>query len=193
MSQVLFLVILFCEALLVGLLGLSILATGKRVWPPPNGNCWQIYVVWTPIIVAFLSTVWLGLMDWNTFILGHWGRFVAGPIFMAGGYAIYYWARRHLGWKAMMGLREKFVPTGAYRYTRNPMYVGDIALCIGFGLVCNSLFVYIVSMFGILLFILTPFVEEPWLRIQYGKEYDEYLVKVRRFIPPISSHASREA
>ncbi len=161
------------------------------MWPPPNGKCWLIYVVWTPIIVAFLSTVWLGLLDWNTFNFGHPGRFVAGGIFMAGGYAIYVWARKHLGWKAMMGLRGKFVPTGAYRHTRNPMYVGDIALCIGFGLVCNSLLVYIVSVFGALLFIFTPFVEEPWLRIEYGEDYDEYLVQVPRFVPLIRNITSQ--
>jgi len=139
MAQSLFLVIFFCEAVLASILCLSILAPEKRVWPPPNGNSWQMYVVWTPIIVAFLATVWLGALDRNTFVLGHWSRFVAGGLLMSGGYAIYYRGRQSLGWKTMMGIRGTFVATGVYRYTRNPIYVGDIALSMGFALLCNSL------------------------------------------------------
>ena len=190
MAQSLFLVILFCEAVLASILCLSILAPEKRVWPPPNGNSWQMYVVWTPTIVAFLATVWLGVLDRNTFVLGHWSRFVAGGLLMFGGYAIYYRGRQSLGWKTMMGIRGTFVATGVYGYTRNPIYVGDIALCMGFALLCNSLLVYVVAAIGSVLIFFTPFAEEPWLRDQYGAAYDEYRAKVPRFVP---SFPSRQA
>ena len=183
MAHSLFLVILFCEGVLASILCLSILAPEKRVWPPPNPSSWQIYMVWTPTIVAFLATGWLGVLDGNTFVLGHWSRVVVGGLLMSGGYAIYYWARQHLGWKTMMGIRGTFVATGVYRYTRNPIYVGDIALCMGFALLCNSLLVYIVAAIGSVLLFFTPFAEEPWLRDQYGTAYGEYVAKVPRFVP----------
>ena len=192
MAQSLLLVILFCEAILASILCLSILAPEKRVWPPPNGNNWQMYVVWTPTIVAFLATVWLGVLDRNTFVLGHWSRFVAGGLLLSGGYAIYYRGRQSLGWKTMMGIRGTFVATGVYRYTRNPMYVGDIALCVGFALICNSLLVHVVAAMAAVLFFFIPFAEEPWLRDQYGTAYDEYMVKVPRFVPSFRHCIKRE-
>ena len=103
---------------------------------------------------------------------------------MTAGYAIYYWARQHPGLKMMMGLKGKFIATGIYKYTRNPMYIGDVALFVGFALICNSLLIYVVAIIGIILFLFTPFAEEPWLREQYGTQYDDYVISVARFIPP---------
>ena len=183
LAQNLFLVILCCEAVLAVILCLSILVPEKRVWPPPNGKSWQMYAVWTPTIVAFLATIWLGVLDWNTFVLDHWGRFVASGFLLSGGYAIYFLARQSLGWKMMLGIEGKHVATGLYRYTRNPMYIGDIALCLGFALLCNSLLVYVVAVIGSVLFLFTPCAEEPWLRDRYGTAYDDYVVKVPRFVP----------
>jgi len=40
----------------------------------------------------------------------------------------------------------------------------------------------ITGAFGIFLFIITPFAEEPWLREEFGVKFDEYCKKVRRFL-----------
>ena len=120
----------------------------------------------------------------------------AGPFLIAFSVAatwIYYRGRQSLGWKTMMGIRGKFVATGVYRYTRNPMYVGDIALCMGFALICNSLLVHLVAAIAAILFFFTPFAEEPWLRDRYGTAYDEYMVKVPRFVPSFRHCMKHEA
>ena len=185
MAQNIFLVILFSEAICAAVLLLSLFVPKRRIWPPPSRDSWQFYLVWTAIIVTFLGTFWLAFLDWNNFILGNWSRFLVGDSLMSAGYAIYFWARRHLGWKMMMGLKGKFIAAGIYKYTRNPIYIGDVALCAGFAIFCNSLLIYIVAVLGMILFFLTPLVEEPWLRKQYGTQYDSYLTSVPRFFPPL--------
>jgi len=185
MEQTVFYVIIFCEAIYAGILGVSILMPKMRIWPPPSGRCWQFYLVWVPIVVAFFATSWLAFLDWNNFVFRHCARFPVGGILMFAGYVIYYWARQHLGWKMMMGLKGKFIATGIYKYTRNPMYIGDTALYVGFAIICNSLLIYVVAIIGVILFLLTPFAEEPWLREQYGTQYDDYVLSVVRFIPSL--------
>ena len=183
MINYLFITILLCEALLAGMLGISLLLPERRIWPPPGKNSWQIYAVWSPIILAFIAVLILGVLDWNSLHTGDWVSYAAGGMFLAGGYAIYFWSRRCLGWKTMMGIKGRFITRGIYGHTRNPMYLADITLCIGFALLCNSGLVYIVTSIGIILFIITPFTEEPWLREQYGTEYDDYMKTVPRFLP----------
>lgn len=183
MAQNVFIVALFCEAIYASILSLSILVPRMRVWPPPSGKSWQIYLVWTVFAVIFFATIWLAILDWDNFIFGHWSLIVVGGFLMSVGYAIYYWARQHLGWKMMIGLKRKFIATGIYKYTRNPMYIGDIALCVGFALISNSYLIYVIAIFGVILFLFTPFAEEKWLREQYGAEYDDYVLHVPRFIP----------
>ena len=46
----------------------------------------------------------------------------------------------------------------------------------------SSILILISGLIGIILFIPFPFSEEPWLKQQYGKEYEDYCKKVRRFI-----------
>ena len=74
------------------------------------------------------------------------------------------------------------VTSGVYRFTRNPQYLGDIALVAGYAILCNSQFVYITGLIGILWFLLAPFTEEPWLRREYGEAYERYASRVPRFI-----------
>ena len=81
------------------------------------------------------------------------------------------------------------VAEGPYRYTRNPQYVGDIVGLLGWGILCNSLLTWIVSLLGMAWFALAPFTEEPWLRARYGPAYEEFRRRVPRFL---GRHASRE-
>lgn len=71
---------------------------------------------------------------------------------------------------------------GPYQYTRNPQYLGLIIAIIGAILVYNSLFILIFGILGILIFLILPFAEEPWLKEQFGNYYEEYFKRVKRFI-----------
>lgn len=83
---------------------------------------------------------------------------------------------------AILALEGPFVEEGPYRYSRNPQYVGDIALPAGYILLTNSLALLLTGLLAIGWFALAPFAEEPWLRARFGRAYEEYLEKVPRFL-----------
>jgi len=79
---------------------------------------------------------------------------------------------------------KELVATGFYRYVRNPMYVGVLAIIIGhflwFGY-WNLLIYAIVVFIGFNTFV--AYYEEPTLKRQFGPAYEEYLKRVPRWIP----------
>ena len=72
--------------------------------------------------------------------------------------------------------------SGPYRVSRNPQYVGDIALLLGWGVACNSLLTWLLCLLGVAWFALAPLAEEPWLRERYGPPYEAYRGRVSRFL-----------
>ena len=79
---------------------------------------------------------------------------------------------------------KELVATGFYRYIRNPMYVGVLAIIIGHFLWFGywSLLIYAIVVFvGFHTFV--TFYEEPTLKRKFGTSYEDYLKKVPRWIP----------
>jgi protein-S-isoprenylcysteine O-methyltransferase Ste14 len=77
-----------------------------------------------------------------------------------------------------------FVPGGPYRWVRNPMYIGGLAVLAGFGLWNLSLAMtaFTVPAFAAAhLFVIAY--EEPTLRARFGEAYDTYQARVRRWVP----------
>jgi protein-S-isoprenylcysteine O-methyltransferase Ste14 len=175
---------MLCGLLLVGSLILTLAAPRLRIWPPPERRSWQYRYTWGLAILSLIGLVTLGILDWNRFWFGHWIRFVVGGVLVTGGLAFACWGLRSLGIHQSLGLEGRLVTTGAYGYSRNPEYVGDIACLLGFALVCNSGLTFIAAGVGILWFLLAPVVEEPWLRERFGSDYEAYLRRVPRFLSP---------
>jgi protein-S-isoprenylcysteine O-methyltransferase Ste14 len=97
-----------------------------------------------------------------------------------GGYS-FLLAVRTLTIGMTLGLKGKLVTFGLYRYSRNPQYVGAILFFSGLILLFNSFYAFVIATIGNLWFLLSPFIEEPWLREQYKTEYIEYCKQVSRF------------
>ena len=167
------------------LLGVSLVVTIARpqcrVWPPPSRTSWQYCYTWGLTAVASLGITILGILDWNTFRLQQWLR-LGGAFLAVGGACFALWGIRELGVRATQGLGGELATTGPYRYSRNPQYVGDIALLLGFGVLCNSALTLAAVALGILWFALAPFAEEPWLRERLGASYEEYTHDAPRFL-----------
>jgi len=75
------------------------------------------------------------------------------------------------------------VKGGPYRFTRNPMYLGMVLILIGTAIYLGSLAPwFIIPVF--FLIIQEWFIkhEEPFLENIFGKEYQDYRTKVRRWI-----------
>jgi protein-S-isoprenylcysteine O-methyltransferase Ste14 len=81
---------------------------------------------------------------------------------------------------------KELVLTGPYRYVRNPIYMGVLAIFLGHFLWFGywALLMYMVFAFiGVHLFVLLY--EEPTLKKKFGAAYEEYLKRVPRWIPKI--------
>jgi protein-S-isoprenylcysteine O-methyltransferase Ste14 len=79
---------------------------------------------------------------------------------------------------------EGLVTEGIFNHCRNPLYVGNILMLLGIGILANSL-VYVAIVIPIFLFIYQAIVlaEENFLRGKFGAGYDEYCKKVNRWLP----------
>jgi hypothetical protein len=76
------------------------------------------------------------------------------------------------------------VTEGMFRHCRNPLYVGNILMLLGVGLLSNSLY-FIIIVVPIFCFIYQAIVlaEENYLRGKFGPQYDSYANDVNRWFP----------
>ena len=78
------------------------------------------------------------------------------------------------------------VVSGPFAHVRNPLYLGNILMYLGLGIMSYALFPYlqvIALIFFMIQYHLIVKEEEEYLRNTYGKSYEDYVNKVPRFIP----------
>ena len=82
---------------------------------------------------------------------------------------------------------EGLVTEGIFKHCRNPLYVGNILMLLGVGILANSLF-YVAIMIPVFLFIYQAIVlaEENFLRGKFGTGFDEYCKHVNRWFPSLN-------
>jgi protein-S-isoprenylcysteine O-methyltransferase Ste14 len=77
----------------------------------------------------------------------------------------------------------ELVLSGAYRFSRNPMYLGMTCIQLGLGLALNNLWISLLAAFSLLaVHFIAVLPEERYLTEKFGDSYRGYLVKVRRYI-----------
>lgn len=81
---------------------------------------------------------------------------------------------------------EQLVTSGIFNHCRNPLYVGNILMLAGVGILSNSL-LYLTVFIPLFLFIYQAIVlaEEAFLRAKFGPAYDAYTQRVNRWIPDL--------
>ncbi len=81
---------------------------------------------------------------------------------------------------------EGLVTEGLFSHCRNPLYVGNVLIIIGLGIMSNSL-IFACVMIPLFLFFYQAIVlaEENFLRGKFGPAYDEYVSKTNRWIPDL--------
>jgi protein-S-isoprenylcysteine O-methyltransferase Ste14 len=167
------------------LLVISIVKPRFRFWPPPPRSSWRYEVTQVTGVLGPLSLVGLlalGVLDWDSFVWRHWSRFVVGGLLFLLGGTFGLWAFLGLGVMASQGFEAPLLVGGAYRYSRNPQYVGAVAGLLGYGLICNSTLTLTALLLWSSWYVLAPFAEEPWLRDRLGGAYAEYAANVRRYL-----------
>ena len=82
---------------------------------------------------------------------------------------------------------ETLVTNGVFNHCRNPLYVGNIAMLLGVGILSNSL-LYVVLVMPLFIFIYQAIVlaEENFLRKKFGPMYDAYCFRVNRWWPNLA-------
>lgn len=91
---------------------------------------------------------------------------------------------RGRGTPAVFDPPREFVAVGPYKYVRNPMYIGGVALLIGFGLYLHSISILTLAVFLFFaLHLFVVFYEEPTLSNKFRSPYEEYCKTVSRWIP----------
>lgn len=81
---------------------------------------------------------------------------------------------------------EELVTRGIFNHCRNPLYVGNILMLLGVGILSNSL-LYVVVIMPVFLLIYQAIVlaEENFLRNKFGSSFDRYCERVNRWIPSL--------
>ena len=178
---------LFASILLTDLLAIlaiviSVLSPENRIWPPPDRGTWQHWLFVAIDTITSIGTPVLGFLDRGSLGMGSPISLGVGTTLIVLGGALVAWAVRTLSLRQSYGLKGELVTRGPYSFSRNPQYVGFVILCSGLILTTDSYYALVTGFAFILLVLLTPFSEEPWLEEQYGEEYRAYKERVPRFI-----------
>ena len=82
---------------------------------------------------------------------------------------------------------EDLVTTGIFNHCRNPLYVGNVLMLLGVGILANSL-IYVFVVMPIFFFIYQTIVlaEENFLRNKFGEGFNDYCRRVNRWLPNLS-------
>ncbi len=161
----------------------SVFAPSHRIWPPPGRDSWQFWVTWTVLTLGLSGVVVVGALDLGSLGLGYpAARLVTGGALMLAGSLIMIWSVITLSLRQSLGLKGGLVTGGPYMYTRNPQYVGYLLFYPGFMVFSGSYEAVVTGVLAMLVFIVAPFAEEPWLLEQFGEEYRRYKERTPRFI-----------
>lgn len=82
---------------------------------------------------------------------------------------------------------EDLVTSGIFGHCRNPLYVGNILMLAGVGVLSNSL-LYVVVIIPLFVFIYQSIVlaEENFLKNEFGDQFIQYCKRVNRWVPSLS-------
>ncbi len=80
---------------------------------------------------------------------------------------------------------QKLITYGIYRFIRDPIYLGVILFSLSAPLILRSLLGLLVMIALVPMIVYRIRVEERVLTKRFGKEYEEYARKTKRFIPHV--------
>lgn len=86
---------------------------------------------------------------------------------------------------------SNLIISGPFAYVRNPLYVGNILMYFGLGVMSYALFPYL-QIFAIILFAIQYHIivgeEEAFLAKKYGEQYKRFVDNVPRFFPRLTPY-----
>jgi protein-S-isoprenylcysteine O-methyltransferase Ste14 len=124
---------------------------------------------------------------------------VVGLCLALAGEAIRFWGVAVAGTETRttgpVGGTHLFID-GPFAYVRNPLYVGNMMMYVGVGIMSNALMPYLVILaygFFVVQYTMIVTKEEEYLQRAFGKEYERYVQNVPRFIPRLTPYAGQHS
>lgn len=145
-----------------------------RLWPP--------VAVGAPLLAGVLATLWWG----DPVPLGGW-REPLGWVLVAffvvwNGWSLWLF-RRHRTGLLPGGATMTMIESGPYRLSRNPLYVGMLALHLGIALLVPTVWGLVAFPLAVALVLWGAILpEERFLHERFGEPYDAYRRRVRRWL-----------
>jgi protein-S-isoprenylcysteine O-methyltransferase Ste14 len=155
-----------------------------------------LFLVVAPGIVAGLVPWAISGWRWSPPLLGIEPlRWVGGALIMAGAPILLDSFRRFaiegLGTPAPIYPTDRLIVTGPYRFVRNPMYVGVVAIILGQALLLGDIRLVVYGAIVWLAF--HAFIvgyEEPVLQRSYRAQFNAYCAQVRRWLPRLTPYSN---
>lgn len=138
----------------------------------------SIFLMFYLIVSLFLH--WPSSANNNTFV-------TSGLVLFFTGMYLAIWAKitmsKNWGLPAQHDSKRQsqLVTTGPFGFTRNPIYLGNLLLAVGFSLALQSYSLFLIPVFYYAI-LKTVLVEEKLLKKIFGSQYESYMRKVPRFI-----------
>jgi len=169
-------------AVTFGALVWSIVYPTRRIWPPKTYSVWTPILVWVPTFALSGAVIALGVIGWGQMELPAWMRYGLGiPIVVLSNIVVWSAVRR-FGIAQTGGAEGTLKTGGLYRYSRNPQYVADVFMIFGWLILSASPNALVLGIPAIAVLMIAPFAEEPWLRERFGRKFDDYCARTRRYL-----------
>lgn len=98
------------------------------------------------------------------------------------GFFLRLWAQQHLHYR--LKVHKDLTTTGPYGLIRNPLYIGNIIICMGLTVTSELLWLVPVTFFWcIVIYSFVIRYEEVHLLDKYGEDYRRYTEEVPRWLP----------
>jgi protein-S-isoprenylcysteine O-methyltransferase Ste14 len=134
----------------------------------------RAFLVSPPFIFALIWFKFETELDWFIWTLGV-------SIFILG-LLLRIWAQQHLPYR--LRVKKHLVTTGPYSFLRNPIYLGNLLICLGLVVTSELLwFVPIALFYCFSIYSLAVRYEEGHLSKKYGEPYRKYMSEVPKWFP----------
>jgi protein-S-isoprenylcysteine O-methyltransferase Ste14 len=110
---------------------------------------------------------------------------IVGPLILAVGEALRLWAMRHIGRSARTrkDKARRLVTTGPYVFTRNPLYLGNHIILLGFCVLSELVWFAPMALGTCFVFYsLIIRYEEDLLHQRFGEDYLDYMAETPRWV-----------
>lgn len=183
LSLVVFVLSIGAGASLIALALIGTINKSFEFFPPPNRDSWQ-HTTFVSLFRLFVySLIALSVLRFEH--SNEWGRVVVGSGLLATGFCLAFFITIQMGWRNAFGEKRGLQTTGWFRFSRNPVYVATWVGLVGWGVVVADTLVTTALLLWAIIYLMAPFLEEPWLEGQYGDDYRTYRRSTPRFLGAI--------